>query len=117
MVGVAAAHGVEADALMGKVDFAAHQSMRPVFSDVEGLCKQRHVAMVVASAQVDHRSQEWGVEVELEPSGEWAAVGSSFSSGGRFAAVSGDVTCGDGHQAGEVGTMVAVAIPCFARGR
>jgi hypothetical protein len=82
--------------------------MRPVFGDVEGLCEQRHITMVVASAQVDHRSRVWGVEVELEPSGEWAAVGSGFSSGGRFAAVSGDVTCGDGHQTGEVGAMVAL---------
>ncbi len=108
MVGVAAAHGVEADALMGKVDFAAHQSMKPVFSDREGLSEQRYVALVVASAQVDHRSLEGGVEVELERSGELAAVGSGFSSGSCFATVSGNITCGNDRQAGEVGAMVAL---------
>ena len=53
VMGVAAAHGVEADALMGEVHLAAHQAMNPVFSDREGLGEQRHVALVVASTQVD----------------------------------------------------------------
>jgi len=111
---VATAHGVEADALMGEVHLAAHQAMNPVFSDREGLGEQRHVALVVASTQVDHRSLERGVEVELEPFGESAAVGGGFSSSGRFDAVSGDVASGNGHQACEVGAMVAlpdVALP------
>ena len=45
VVGVAAAHGVEADALMGEVHFAAHQAMDPVFSGNEGLAQQMHVAL------------------------------------------------------------------------
>ncbi|MGH9955525.1 MAG: hypothetical protein ACREBC_00155, partial [Pyrinomonadaceae bacterium] len=68
-------------------DLAAHQAMNPVFSDREGVGEQRHVALVVASTQIDQ---------------------SGFSSSGRFDAVSGDVTSGDGHQACEVGAMVAL---------
>jgi len=44
--------------LMGEDHLAAHQAMNPVFSDSEGVGEQRHVALVVASTQVDHGSLE-----------------------------------------------------------
>lgn len=108
MAGIAAAQGVEAEPLMGKIDLAAYQSVRPVFGDVEGLCEERHLALVVTATQVDHRSLERDVEVELKLYGERSAVGCGFSPGSGFAAVSGNVTCGDGQQTGEVGAMVAL---------
>ena len=108
MAGIAAAQGVEAEPRMGKTDLAAYQSVRPVFGDVEGLCEERHLALVVTATQVDHRSLERDVEVELKLYGERSAVGCGFSPGSGFAAVSGNVTCGDGKQTGEVGAMMAL---------
>ena len=116
-IGVASAQGIKADALMGKVNVAAHQSMEPMLIHGEGLAEQMHVAVIVASAQIDHRSLERGLEIELEPSGESAPVGGGFPPGGGFAAISRDVMRGDGREALDIGNVVAAARPCFAKGR
>ena len=107
VVWVTAAQRVETDALMGEVDFAAHESMWPLWIDREGSAEQIDVAVLTAAAQEDHGAFERGAEVECEAFGEAAPLGCEFSPGGGFVTIGCDVTVGGARQSFDIGEVVA----------
>ena len=56
--GLPAAQRIEANALLGEVNFAADQAMSPARADFKGLTEQIGSAAFVGAAQEDHRAFE-----------------------------------------------------------
>ncbi len=110
--GVTSAQCVETDSLMGEVDLATNEPMRPMSIDMEGSAEQTDAAVVIVAAHEDHGALEWGAKVELEALGEAPPLGGGIPAGSSLGAIGRDVTCGDGHQGCHIGA--AVALPDFA---
>ena len=107
-IGVASTQSVETDALMYEVNFAAHQSMHPTAIDREDFAEQMDAAVIVGPADKDHRTLEWGAEVEREAPRKASPVGRGFSPGSGFAAIGRNVALGNGRQARDIGKVVAL---------
>ena len=108
VVWITSAQRVETDALMSEVDFAAHESMRPIWINREGSAEQIDVAALIAAAQEDHGALERGAQVELEAFGKEAPFGCEFSPGGSLGAIGCDITGGNSRQGFAIAKVVAL---------
>lgn len=104
--GFASAQGMEADMLMGKVDITTHQAIQPMFSNAESPAEQIDIAVLVATAQEDHDSGEWGAQVESEASGEATPLGRGLAPSSGFGPMGSDVARRDALQGRHVVAVV-----------
>jgi len=64
VVRLAATQGMEAELLMGKVDFTTHQAMQPLLSNREGASEQINLATLITAAQEDHGAGQESPQIE-----------------------------------------------------
>lgn len=88
--GGTAPQGKAADAVMIKVDFAAHQAMEPVLAYGKVLAEQVHVAVLVGAANEDHLSAKRRMQVDLKVLGHRSARRGRFGSLATTSSVRGD---------------------------
>jgi len=104
--------GIESDPLMGEVDLASHQSVRPVL--VDGIISRQQIdgAMFITATNEDHRSAQRSSGIPGEVLGNLTPCRAKITTVCGLGAMSLDVDCRDATQVSD--SRAVMTLPNFA---